>query len=278
MNYFTLPLEEWTNTFINEWLLPVFGGFFNGISIILSWFVDGVTSTLLFIPPELFAVLIALLAWKLSGRNLAIFALAGFLYIGAVDIWVESMTTLSIVLVSTIVSIFIGIPIGILSAMNSRIEQAVRPTLDFMQTLPVFIYLIPAVLLFGLGGVPAVIATTIFAMPPAVRMTNLGIRQVPADIIEASQAFGSTSRQMLMKVQLPLAVPTIMAGVNQTIMLALSMAVVASMIGAPGLGSIVLSGISNVNVGQGLVGGLGIVVMAIILDRMTQGLTQKTAV
>ncbi|TVP84096.1 MAG: ABC transporter permease subunit [Alkalicoccus sp.] len=278
MNYFTLPLEEWTNTFINEWLLPVFGGFFNGISIVLSWLVDGVTSTLLFIPPELFALLIALLAWKLSGRNLAIFALAGFLYIGAVDIWIESMTTLSIVLVSTVVSIFIGVPIGILSAMNGRVEQAVRPTLDFMQTLPVFIYLIPAVLLFGLGGVPAVIATTIFAMPPAVRMTNLGIRQVPSDIIEASQAFGSTSKQMLMKVQLPLAVPTIMAGVNQTIMLALSMAVVASMIGAPGLGSIVLSGISNVNVGQGLVGGLGIVVLAIILDRMTQGLTKKTAV
>jgi glycine betaine/proline transport system permease protein len=275
MNYFSFPLEEWPNLFINEWLLPVFGGFFDVISIGLSWFVDGVTNLLLIIPPELFTVLVAALAWKIAGRNLAVFALVGFLYIGAVDIWEESMTTLSIVLVSTFVSILVGVPIGVLSSLSNKINQTVRPTLDFMQTLPVFIYLIPAVLLFGLGGVPAVIATTIFAMPPAVRMTNLGIRQVPVDIIEASLAFGSTPKQMLLKVQLPLAVPTIMAGVNQTIMLALSMAVVASMIGAPGLGNIVLSGISNVNVGQGLVGGLGIVVLAIILDRLTQGLTKK---
>ncbi|SER68012.1 ABC transporter permease [Salisediminibacterium halotolerans] len=274
MNYFELPLEQWTNDFINEFLLPVFGGFFDGISLVLSWFVDTVTAGLLIIPPELFTILLVALAWKISGRNLAVFALIGFLYIGAVDIWEESMTTLSIVLVSTAVSILFGVPIGILSSLSNAVHQVVRPTLDFMQTLPVFIYLIPAVLLFGLGGVPAVIATTIFAMPPAVRMTNLGIRQVPPDIIEASLAFGSTPKQLLLKVQLPLALPTIMAGVNQTIMLALSMAVVASMIGAPGLGNIVLSGISNVNVGQGLVGGLGIVVMAIILDRLTQGLTK----
>jgi glycine betaine/proline transport system permease protein len=144
-----------------------------------------------------------------------------------------------------------------------------------MQTLPSFVYLIPAILLFGLGGVPAVIATFIFSTPPSVRLTNLGIRQVPEDVVEAALAFGATQKQLLLKVQLPLAIPTIMAGINQTIMLALSMAVIASMIGAPGLGSIVLSGISSVNVGKGLVGGLGIVVLAIILDRITQGLGQK---
>ncbi|HSI67961.1 MAG TPA: ABC transporter permease subunit, partial [Planococcus sp. (in: firmicutes)] len=151
----------------------------------------------------------------------------------------------------------------------------VRPILDFMQTLPSFVYLIPAILLFGLGNVPAVIATFVFATPPVVRMTTLGILQVPADVVEASKAFGSTKSQLLYKVQLPLAMPSIMAGINQTMMLALSMAVIASMIGAPGLGSVVLSGISTVNVGLGLTGGLGIVVLAILMDRMTQGLAKK---
>jgi len=170
----------------------------------------------------------------------------------------------------------IGIPVGIFSALNKTADKIVRPILDFMQTLPSFVYLIPAILLFGLGNVPAVIATFIFAAPPAVRMTALGIRQVPTDVIEASRAFGSTTSQLLFKVQVPLALPTIMAGVNQSIMLALSMAVVASMIGAPGLGTTVLTGISTVNVGLGLTGGLAIVVLAIILDRITQKLGQKS--
>jgi glycine betaine/proline transport system permease protein len=185
------------------------------------------------------------------------------------------MLTLAVVFVATLFSIFIGIPLGILTAKSKTLDSIVRPILDFMQTLPSFVYLIPAILLFGLGEVPAVISTFVFATPPAVRMTSLAIKQVPKDMVEAATAFGSTPWQMLVKVQLPVAVPTIMAGVNQTIMLALSMAVIASMIGAPGLGSTVLAGISSVNVGLGLVGGLGIVVLAIILDRITQGLGKR---
>ncbi|WP_372869883.1 ABC transporter permease [Planomicrobium okeanokoites] len=275
MNYLNLPLEQWTNSFVDDWLLPVTGDFFDAISDVLRTFVDAVTNLLIVIPPELMAVVLMLVAWKFSGKGLALFALIGTLYLGSVNLWEESMQTVAIVLVSTIISVLIGIPFGILAATNKTMATIVRPVLDFMQTLPSFVYLIPAILLFGLGNVPAVIATFVFATPPAVRMTTLGIQQVPADVVEASKTFGSTKWQLLYKVQLPLATPSIMAGVNQTMMLALSMAVIASMIGAPGLGSVVLAGISTVNVGLGLTGGLGIVVLAIILDRITQGLARK---
>ncbi|MCY6958109.1 ABC transporter permease [Clostridium brassicae] len=272
MHYFNLPLEEWTNSFVDGWLIPTLGGFFNKISYGIGWFIDLITTLFTAFPPELIAIIIIIIAWKFAGKSVAIFTVIGLLYLGSVDIWKEAMQTLSIVFVATIFSIVVGVPIGILSAKHRTFDHIIRPILDFMQTLPSFVYLIPAILLFGLGGVPAVIATFIFATPPAVRMTNLGIKQVPADVVEAAHAFGATSKQLLLKVQLPLAIPTIMAGINQTIMLALSMAVIASMIGAPGLGSLVLAGISSVNVGKGLVGGLGIVVLAIILDRVTQGL------
>ncbi|MGP4081556.1 ABC transporter permease [Pseudalkalibacillus sp. R45] len=275
MNYFYLPLEEWTNAFVNEWLLPVMGDFFNQISNGLDAFISGVTDLLLVIPPEVITLIFILLSWRFAGKGVALFTLIGCIYLGSVNLWDGAMQTVAVVIVSTILSIVVGVPVGILSATNGIVDKIVRPILDFMQTLPSFVYLIPAILLFGLGGVPAVIATFVFATPPAVRMTTLGIKQVPADVVEASRAFGSTPRQLLFKVQLPMAVPTIMAGVNQTIMLALSMAVIASMIGAPGLGSTVLSGISTVNVGLGLTGGLGIVVLAIVLDRITQGLGRK---
>lgn len=275
MNYFELPLEKWTNTFVNDWLIPTLGDFFNVISDGIGWFINLITDLFIVIPPEVMALLLILIAWKLAGKGVALFTLIGSLYLGAVDIWQDAMQTLSVVVVATLFSVIVGVPIGILCAKSKTVNRIIRPILDFMQTLPSFVYLIPAILLFGLGGVPAVISTFIFSTPPAVRMTNLGIRQVPDEVVEAAQAFGATSKQLLMKVQLPLAIPTIMAGINQTIMLALSMAVIASMIGAPGLGSLVLAGISSVNVGKGLVGGLGIVVLAIILDRITQGLGQK---
>ncbi|WP_419893552.1 ABC transporter permease [Oceanobacillus kimchii] len=272
MDYFFLPLEQWMNEFVNGWFLPTFSGIFNVISEVFNIFISGVTDLLLMIPAELFTIILALIAWKVSGIGLAVFTIIGFLFIGSVDMWEGAMQTLAIIIVATLVSLVIGIPVGILSAMNDGVQRIVRPILDFMQTLPSFVYLIPAVLLFGLGGVPAVMATFIFAAPPAVRMTNLGIRSVPKEIIEASRAFGSTNKQLLYKVQIPLAIPSIMAGVNQTIMLSLSMAVVASMIGAPGLGASVLTAISQVNIGLGLVAGLGIVVLAIVLDRITQGI------
>lgn len=279
MKYFDLPefpLEQWTNDFVDNWLLPNLSSFFDSISDFLSKIIDGVTKGLLFIPPEFFILIVIIIAWRVAGFGTAVFALLGAFYIASVGLWEESMQTLSIVIVATLLSIAVGIPVGVMSALNRTIDAIVRPILDFMQTLPSFVYLIPSILLFGLGSVPAVIATFIFAAPPAVRMTTLGIRQVPQDVIEASKAFGSTTRQLLFKVQLPLAIPTIMAGVNQAIMLALSMAVVASMIGAPGLGTTVLKGISTVNVGLGLTGGLGIVVLAIVLDRITQNLQKKS--
>jgi len=275
MNYFDMPLEKWTNSFVDDWLLPVTGDFFDSISEGLRTFIDGVTDLLIAIPPELLVLILVLVSWKIAGKGVAIFALLGSLYLGSVDLWVEAIQTVSIVIVSTLISIIIGIPLGILAATNKMTASFVRPILDFMQTLPSFVYLIPAILLFGLGNVPAVIATFVFATPPAVRMTTLGIIQVPTDVVEASTAFGSTKWQLLYKVQLPLAMPSIMAGINQTMMLALSMAVIASMIGAPGLGSVVLEGISTVNVGLGLTGGLGIVVLAIVMDRITQGLSRK---
>ncbi|WP_347549116.1 ABC transporter permease subunit [Pseudalkalibacillus hwajinpoensis] len=277
MNYFHFPLEEWTNIFVTNWLLPVMGGFFNQISVVLDSFITSMTDLLIAIPPEVITIILILLSWKLAGKGIALFTLIGCLYLGSVNLWDGAMQTIAVVIVSTFMSVVVGVPMGILSATNPMINKIVRPILDFMQTLPSFVYLIPAILLFGLGGVPAVISTFVFATPPAVRMTTLGIQQVPEDVVEASRAFGSTPSQLLFKVQLPLAVPTVMAGINQTIMLALSMAVIASMIGAPGLGSTVLSGISTVNVGLGLTGGLGIVVLAIILDRITQGLGRNAS-
>ncbi|SDL88440.1 ABC transporter permease [Sediminibacillus halophilus] len=275
MNYFHFPLEDWTNSFVNNWLLPVMGGFFNSISEVLGAFIEAVTNLLIVVPPEVIALILIVLSWRIAGKGMALFTLIGCVYLGSVELWPAAMQTVAIVLVSTLLSVLIGVPVGILTATSSVVDKIVRPILDFMQTLPSFVYLIPAILLFGLGGVPAVISTFIFATPPAVRMTSLGIKQVPEDVVEASRAFGTTKWQLLFKVQLPLALSTIMAGVNQTIMLALSMAVIASMIGAPGLGSTVLSGISTVNVGLGLTGGLGIVVLAIILDRITQGLGKR---
>lgn len=276
MNYFNFPIEDYTNNFVDNWLLPNTAEFFDKISDFLRAFINMVTDFLLFIPAEVIVVLVILVAWKVSGKGLALFALIGGFYVGAVDLWDESIQTVAIVIVSTVISVLFGIPIGVLTALNKTADRIVRPLLDFMQTLPSFVYLIPAILLFGLGSVPAVIATFVFATPPVVRMTSLGVKQAPEDVIEASKAFGSTRWQLLVKVQFPLAVPTIMAGVNQTMMLALSMAVIASMIGAPGLGDTVLTGISTVNIGLGLSGGLAIVVMAIILDRITQSIGKKS--
>jgi glycine betaine/proline transport system permease protein len=186
------------------------------------------------------------------------------------NLWEETVSTMARVVAAAFVALVVGFPVGVAAAKNDTVEAIVRPILDFMQTMPPFVYLIPAAMFFGLGKVPGTIATVIFAMPPAVRLTNLGIRQVSKENVEAGLAFGCTDRQLLTKVQLPLALPSIMAGVNQTIMLALSMVVIASMIGAGGLGNVVLTGIQRLNVGLGFEGGLGVVIVAILLDRITQ--------
>jgi glycine betaine/proline transport system permease protein len=190
-------------------------------------------------------------------------------------LWAFTMQTLALVTTATLLSLLIGIPVGIWAAKNDLVDAIVRPILDFMQTMPAFVYLIPAVVLFGLGEVPGVIATFIFATPPSVRLTNLGIRQVSAEAVEAAQAFGSTPRQLLFKVELPMALPTILAGVNQTVLLALSMVVIAALIGAGGLGDPVVEGIQQLRIGVGFEGGLAIVILAIFLDRVTQAIGEK---
>ena len=221
----------------------------------------------LFLSLILFFVLLAL---QVSSKKLAVGTLVSFLIIGFIGAWEGSMITLSLVITAVLFSVIIGLPLGIWSAKNDTVDKVLRPILDGMQTTPAFVYLIPIVMLFGIGNVPGVIVTIIFALPPLIRLTNLGIRQVPADLIEASRSFGASSSQMLWKVQIPVAMPTIMAGVNQTLMLSLSMVVIASMIAVGGLGQMVLRGIGRLDIGLAAVGGLGIVLLAIILDRLTQ--------
>jgi glycine betaine/proline transport system permease protein len=220
-------------------------------------------------------VFVALALWRRSIFFAAFVGLA-LLTINYMGLWQQTVSTLALVIAATVFSLIIGIPLGIWGARNGRAEVALRSLLDFMQTMPAFVYLIPAVILFGLGRVPAVIATIVFAMPPVVRLTTLGIKQVREELMEAGRSFGSTDSQLLWKIQLPNALPSIMAGINQTIMMALSMVVVASMIGAGGLGEYVLSGIQRLDIGIGFEGGLGVVLLAIILDRLTESFGVKS--
>lgn len=215
---------------------------------------------------------LVLLAWYGAGRGLAIFSLIGFWVIQSMGFWEPTVQTLALVLSATAFALLIGVPLGIAAAASQVVDRISKPILDFMQTMPAFVYLIPAVLFFGLGKVPGAIATLIFAMPPAVRLTSLGIRGVPTEVVEAAQSFGSTPMQLLFKAQLPIALPTILAGLNQTIMLALSMVVIGGMIGAGGLGEVVLSGITQLKIGLGFESGLSVVILAIYLDRLTQAI------
>ncbi len=234
-------------------------------------------SVLMNIPPLIFILLVAVIAFFLTGKKLglAAFSIVGLWFIHNQGYWEEMMNTLTLVIVASLLSVIIGVPIGILMSKSKITETIFTPILDFMQTMPAFVYLIPAVAFFGIGMVPGVIASLIFATPPTIRFTNLGIRQVSGELVEAADAFGSTGAQKLFKVELPMARPTIMAGINQTVMLSLSMVVIASMIGAPGLGSEVLSALQRSQVGPGFVSGVGIVILAIVIDRMTQNLSKE---
>lgn len=225
-----------------------------------------------FYPAVILIVLLSALAYMAGGIGPTVFSIVGFLLIVSMGYWVATMETLALVMAATFFALLVGIPAGIWSARSAIANQAIRPVLDFMQTMPAFVYLIPAVLFFGLGRVPGAIATLIFAMPPAVRLTALGIRQVPKEVVEAAQAFGATPRQLLFKAQLPIAMPTILAGLNQTIMLALSMVVIGGMIGAGGLGAQVLIGITQMKIDVGFESGVAVVILAIFLDRITQRL------
>lgn len=239
-----IPFAEYIDQFV-DWLTLTFGGFFDGI------------------------------AWWISTRGVALFTLIGFLLIDYLGYWHPMLQTLALVLTAVVISIVIGVPIGIWASQKETVRKIVTPILDLMQTMPAFVYLLPAIFFFNIGVVPGVVASVIFSMPPTIRMTILGIKQVPADLIEATEAFGSTTFQRLFKVQLPLATKTILAGINQSIMLALSMVVIAAMVGAPGLGSEVYSAVTQLKTGIGFEAGIAIVIVAITLDRITQNIKTK---
>lgn len=232
---------------------------------------DIMVSGMEFLPPWLFIILAALLTWWLSKRRgIGLFTLLGLGLVWNMGLWDPTLSTIALVLVATAIAVMIGVPLGIFAALSQTFYRIVTPILDFMQTMPAFVYLIPAIPFFGLGKVAAIFSTVIFAMPPSIRLTSLGIRQVPGELVEAADAFGSTKSQKLFKLQIPLATPTILAGVNQTIMLALSMVVIAAMIGAKGLGGEVWKAIQRLEPGRGFEAGIGIVIVAIILDRIMQ--------
>ena len=258
-----------------DWLTQNLAPLFSGIKAALLWVINSFAWVFTVIPWYVMILLLAVAAWRLSSRGVAIFTVVGLVLIEMMGLWTATMQTLALIFTATLIALLIGVPLGIWMSRNDTLNRIIRPVLDFMQTMPAFVYLIPAVYFFDLGEVPGAVATIIFAMPPAVRLTNLGIRQVPEDVVEASKSFGSTSRQLLYKVQIPLAMPTIMAGLNQTIMLSLSMVVISAMIGAKGLGITVLKGITQLKVGEGFEGGLAVVILAMILDRITQGLGEN---
>jgi glycine betaine/proline transport system permease protein len=269
-----IPLDIWVSQFV-EWLVDNYREFFQTIKWPVDQTLMGLDSLLNAIHPIIIIALLAFAAWRFSGVILAIFSTAVMVFIGLLGLWGETMTTLAMVLSAVLFCAVVGLPLGIMAARNDRFDSFLRPILDAMQTTPAFVYLVPIVMLFSVGNVAGVLATIIFALPPIIRLTNLGIRGVPKELIEAAQAFGGTRWQILRKVQIPLAMPTILAGLNQTIMMALSMVVIAALIGAGGLGSPVILGLNTLDIGRAVIGGLSIVFMAMVLDRITQSMAQK---
>jgi len=266
-----LPIQDWINSGLH-WVVDNFRPFFQTIRAPIDATLTGITDALLSMHWGLLTLIFMLLAWQFAGRRLVLSTFISLALVALLGIWQEAMITLALVLTSLFFCILIGLPTGILVAANDRARALIRPLLDAMQTTPAFVYLVPVVMLFGIGNVPGVIVTIVFALPPLIRLIDLGIRTVRPDLIEASRAYGASPWQLLWKVQLPLALPSIMAGINQSLMLSLSMVVIASMIAVGGLGQMVLRGIGRLDMGLATVGGLGIVLMAIVLDRITQAM------
>ncbi|MEB2274444.1 proline/glycine betaine ABC transporter permease [Bacillus sp. ILBB4] len=265
-----IPVGNWIDHFVT-FLNDNIKGFFDVISAIVDGIVSFIVLVLTFPPALILILIVGIIAWFSSKKwSFTILSMIGLLFILNLGYWQETMDTLALVLTSVLISIILGIPLGIWASQSEKTARIITPILDFMQTMPAFVYLIPALFFFGIGVVPGVISSVIFAMPPTIRLTNLGIREVPADLVEAANAYGSTTKQKLFKVQLPLATKTIMAGINQSIMLSLSMVVIASLVGAPGLGAEVYRAVSRLEVGTGFEAGISIVILAIILDRITQ--------
>ncbi|WP_110665334.1 ABC transporter permease [Salinicola halophilus] len=269
-----IPLGDWIEGGL-DFLTSEFSGVTRAISRTTQTGISLLNDGLMWMPIWALMALVILLCWRLSGRRLAIGALLGLGLIWNLGLWNPMIQTLTLVVLATLVAIVIALPLGILAAVSDRFYRVIMPILDFMQTMPAFVYLIPAIPFFGIGSVSGIFATVIFSMPPAIRFTTLGIRQVPKELVEAADAFGSTRSQKLVKVQLPLSLPTVMGGINQTIMLALSMVVIAAMIGANGLGSEVWRAIQRLRPGEGFEAGIAVVIMAMLLDRLTQTLSGR---
>lgn len=269
-----IPLDVWITNVVN-WLVEGYRWFFQLIKWPVDFILSGVSDGLLATSPLLVIALFGAIAWRVSGLKLAIFTLLSLMLIGLLGFWSETMITLAMVFSSVVFCTLVGVPFGIWAGRSDRVNNVLRPILDAMQTTPAFVYLVPIVMLFSIGNTAGMLATIIFALPPLVRLTSLGIRQVHPELVEAALAFGATSSQVLLKVQIPLALPTIMAGLNQTIMMSLSMVVIAAMIGAGGLGAPVVLGLNTLDIGLATVGGLAIVLLAIILDRITQSMATK---
>ena len=269
----SLPLESWINEGLG-WVVAHCRPFFQAVRAPIDATLAGAGQLLLAAPSSVVIAIIGLLAWQFTSRALAIGTVLALLAVSMLGVWPEAMITLSLVLTSLAFCLAIGLPLGIFLASSDRAQAILRPLLDAMQTTPAFVYLVPVVMLFGIGNAPGVIVTIIFALPPLVRLTNLGIRQVRPDLVEAARAYGASPWQLLTRVQFPLAMPSIMAGINQSLMLSLSMVVIASMIAVGGLGQMVLRGIGRLDMGLATVGGIGIVLLAITLDRLTQAMGQ----
>ncbi len=270
MTMYRIPVGDWIERGLDSFT-ENFSFLTQGFSEMTEKGITILVKGMMFFPPWVLVIAFTALALSISRRRgVALFTLIGLLLIWNMGLWAPMVSTLALVLISTMIAIMVGIPLGILAALNHTAYRIIMPILDVMQTMPAFVYLIPAIPFFGLGPVGAIFSTVIFAMPPAIRLTSLGIRQVPSELVEAADAFGSNKRQKLFKLQLPMATPTIMAGINQTIMLALSMVVIASMIGAKGLGGEVWKAIQRLEPGKGFEAGIAIVIVAIVLDRIMQ--------
>ena len=270
----SIPLEKWIEIGVN-WLVDNFRPQFQAIKWPVEQTLNGIDGLLQMVPPIIFLILLFVIAWRAANWKVGVFGVLTFLLVGFLGLWQETMTTLAMVISAVVFCVIVGVPLGIIAARSERFADIIRPLLDAMQTTPAFVYLVPVVMLFSIGTVAGVIATIIFSMPPIIRLTNLGIRQVREDVVEAAHAFGATESQILWKVQFPLALPTIMAGLNQTMMLSLSMVVISALIGAGGLGEPVFEGLNSLRVGLAGIGGLSIVLLAMVLDRISQALGQS---
>lgn len=279
MNFFSfeeqlIPLDQWVQTFV-DWLVFNYRGFFQALKVPIEISLQSLEWFFTTLPAPVVILLFVLLAWRFAGRGVAIFTLISFMLCGYLGLWSETMVTLSMVISSVFFCAVIGIPLGIMSGRSDNFQSFLRPCLDAMQTIPPFVYLVPVVMLFSIGTVSGILATIVFSLPPIIRLTSLGIRQVHPELIEAALAFGATSSQVLRKVQFPLALPSIMAGLNQTLMMALSMVVIAALIGAGGLGNPVVQGLNTLQIGLATIGGLAIVLLAMVLDRISQGFAKS---